>query len=510
MGNAYALGIDVGSTNVKAVLVRAHGELAATAGRPIASHLDGAIAEQDADEVWAAVVGAIGDLVAARPDAAPQIVTIAVCSQYSTTFPVDRAGRPTAPGVLYLDTRGTDHCWNLMGAQPDAFEVWVERHGIPPVGGGLSLAHVLHLQLDRPEVHERTTAYLEPMDLVNLRLTGRIAATQATQFTMQLCDNRTVGTTTYDADLVARSGVDPTRLPPLVDLGSVVGELTPDAAAVLGLPAGIEVRTGMNDSHAGAIATGAATPGHAGLMIGTTAVLLDTVDHMGVDLDHEVLSMPAPAPGRYLVWAENGVAGKSVETGLTRWLLTDDALGASAVGDPFAHLDDAIAESDTGAGGVLFLPWLAGSLAPRADRGMRGAFLGLSLETTRVELVRAMVEGTAHNLAWLLPAVEAFSGHPIDELVFGGGAARSAGWAQVIADVVGRPVSVLTHPAHAAARAVAWDALEQHGAASRAVEPATGGRHEPDPAAHERYRVAQERFEAAFEATRPLSPPRPE
>jgi xylulokinase len=504
---AHAVGIDVGSTNAKVALVDEAGRIVAAAGRPIETHLDGEVGEQDAEEMWSAVVGAVRDVVAAAPTEAGDVVTIGVASQYSSTVPVDGHGAPVAPVVMYFDTRGSDHCWELMATHEQAFEVWVERHGIPPVGGGLSLAHMLHLQRDRPDVHERVAAYLEPMDFVNLRLTGRVAATQATQFTAQVCDNRVVGVVDYDAELVAMTGLDPDRLPPLIAVDGVVGELRADVAATLGLAAGIEVRAGMNDSHAGAYATGATTSGHAGLMVGTTSVLLDSVDHMGVDLDHEVLSMPAPAPGEYLVWAENGIAGKALETALGGWFLVDDALGDSAGEDRFASLEAALAASPPSAHGALFLPWLTGSFSPSANRNQRGGFLNLSLDTRRVDLVRAVVEGTAHNLQWLLPSVESFTGNRIEELVFGGGAARSPGWAQVIADVVGRPVRTLRDPGSAAARAVGFVALRRAGATDAPLDALvdTVARFEPDASTSDRYALMQTQFEAAFEATRPIS-----
>jgi xylulokinase len=504
---AHALGIDVGSTNAKVVVVDEAGRIVAAAGRPIETHIAGEVGEQDAEDMWSAVVRAVRDVVAAAPDAARDVVTIGVASQYSSTVAVDREGAPVGPVVMYFDTRGSDHCWELMATHERAFEIWVERHGIPPVGGGLSLAHMLFLQRDRPDVHERVATYLEPMDYVNLRLTGQVAATQATQFTAQLCDNRTVGVTSYDAELVAMTGLDPDRLPPLIAVDGVVGELRADVAAALGLAGGIEVRAGMNDSHAGAYATGATSPGHAGLMIGTTSVLLDSVDHMGVDLDHEVLSMPAPAPGEYLVWAENGIAGKAVETALGGWFLADDALARSGVDDPFAQLDAALAASPPSANGALFLPWLTGSFSPSANRNQRGGFLNLSLDTRRVDLVRAIVEGTAHNLRWLLPSVEAFTGNPSGELVFGGGAARSSGWAQAIADVVGRPVRTLRDPASAAARAVGFVALRRAGATDAPLDALvdTVARFEPDASTSDRYEAMQAQFEAAFAATCPIS-----
>ena len=475
-----ALGIDVGSTNVKVARVDETGRLQASAQRPLVTWRDGDVVEQDADALWSAVTAAVAEV------ADPSVRAIGVCSQYSSIVPVDAAMDPVAPMAMYDDQRGSDHCWAIMAEHPDAFERFVEVHGIPPIGSGLSLGHLLHFQCDRPEVHAGTAHYLEAMDLVVARLTGRAVGTQNTQFTAQLCDNRSVGVTAYDEQLLELSGVDRDRLPELVPVDAVVGPVRPEVAASLGLPEGVDVRAGMNDSAAGALAGGVFGAGRGGLYMGTTAVILDTVADKRIDLDAELVSMPSAVPGRYLAWAENGMAGRAVEHGMT---LLDSS---------FAHLEVAMEASPPGAGGVLFLPWLVGSIAPSADRKARGGFLNVSLGTTREDLVRAMVEGTAHNLAWLLPEVEAFTGQAFAELVFFGGTARSPSWAQTLADVLGRPVSTLAHPEVAVAVAVANHA---QGADPEAT-PTVSAVHEP--VAHEQYAVAQAQFQAAFAALRPL------
>lgn len=481
-GPGPAVGIDVGSSNVKVARVDETGRLRASAERPLTTRRDGDVAEQDAEALWAAVADAVAEV------ADTTVRAIGVCSQYSSIVPVDAALAPVAPMAMYWDQRGTDHSWAIMAEHPDAFEHFVERHGIPPVGCGLSLGHLLHFQLDRPEVHAATAHYLEPMDFVVARLTGRAVGTQNTMFTAQLCDNRTVGTTVYDDELVALAGVDADRLPPLVPVDAVVGGLRPDVAHQLGLAAEVEVRAGINDSTAGALAGGVFAPGRGGLAMGTTAVLLDTVPDQRVDLDAELVSMPSSVPGRYLAWAENGMAGKAVEH------------GTALLDGSFAHLETALASSAPGAGGVLFLPWLSGSIAPAADRNARGGFVNVSLDTTREDLVRAMVEGTAHNVAWLLPEVERFTGQAMRELVFFGGTARSPGWAQTLADVLGRPVSTLADPEVAVAVATARHAQ----GAEPDAPPTVAGVCRPREEHRARYEAAQEQFRATFEALRPV------
>jgi len=493
-----AIGIDVGTTNVKAALVTDDGTIHATASRGLVADVDGDRAELDPDAQWQAVIEVVRACADAAPDVAAAVVALGVDSQYSSIVPVDASGTPVAPMRLWSDRRGTERSFAILAEHEDAFLGFIERHGIPPVGGGLSLGHILHLQHDCPDVHERTAAYLEPMDHVNARLTGRLAANQATMFTSQLIDNRSLGQTSYDDVLVAWSGVDPSRLPPLLPVDEPIGPLKPDVAKALGLPPGTVVHAGVNDTQAGSVATDAYRRGRAGLSIGTTSVLVDAIGAKEVDLDHEVLSCPGPFADRFLVFAENGLGGKPLEHVLDNVVHTGG----------FDTLDEVLDRVPAGSRGVLFLPWLRGSMAPSNSSTMRGGYVNMSLETGREELVRATCEGVAHNLAWLLPHVEALTGEGIDEVVFVGGAARSPGWAQIVADVLDRPVQVPDRPEVAIARATALLALHRHGVLTRddlAALASTGAAREPIAAHHEVYARHQPQFEAVFEALRPIS-----
>jgi xylulokinase len=242
-------------------------------------------------------------------------------------------------------------------------------------------------------------------------------------------------------------------------------------------------------------------------MIGTTSVLLETTDGLASDLDHEIVATPGPLPGRYVVFAENGLGGKALEHVLGSIVFASDELADHLARDHFERLDAALGAVPPGSGGVLFCPWLAGTLSPAADSAVRGAFLNLSLDTRRTHLVRAVVEGISHNLAWLFPYVIAFTGNEIDNVAFFGGAARSRRWAQILADIVNRPVHVLARPELAGARAAALLAFHRAGQLSEddlvdLVE--TTAVYEPDAGCRAQYDTMQAQFEAAFVALRPL------
>ncbi len=494
-----AIGIDAGTTNVKATLVTDDGTLVAASSRPLGMHRAGDVAEQDADLLWAEIWGAVRELATAHPDVAAAVEAFGVCSQYSSIVPVAADASPITPMLMWQDQRGTDHCFDIMAKHDGAFMLWVERHGIPTVGGGLSLAHVLYLQHDRPEIHDRTVAYLEAMDYITARATGRITASQHSTYMFQLCDNRALGATSYDDDLVNAAGVDPTRLPPLIPIDAAVGTLLPHVAEEFGIPANTVVYAGTNDTATDGVAAGVFTPGRAGVAIGTTSVAVDAVADFRVDLEHQLFSMPGPFGDRYVVCAENGLGGKVLQHVVDELVCLDDGF------DALAGVLDA---TEPGAGGVLFLPWLNGALAPGGSGNARGGFVNMSLETTRADMVRAVVEGIAHNLAWLVPYVEAFTRETITDFAFVGGGARLPEINAILADIVGRPVSALAAPEYAVARATALLALERHGTITRDdldVLVKVDRTYPPDADRHALYAARQTQFEAAYVALLPIS-----
>ena len=291
-------------------------------------------------------------------------------------------------------------------------------------------------------------------------------------------------------------------------LDAPVGPMLDAVADELGLPRGATVHAAVNDSHAGAVATGAFRDGRAGAVDRDHERAARHRDGTGADLEHEVFAMPSPLPGRYLVWAENGLGGKALEHVLEHVVHAVDELGTTPPRTSSQSSTVRSSPSPAGSGGVLFHPWLNGSVSPQADPHVRGAFLNLSLDTGRTHLVRAVVEGICANLAWLLPTVERFAGGAADEIVFGGGAARSGVWASILADVLDRPVATLRRP-RARERARRSRCSRSHRAKVLTEQDLddrveTTASYEPDPATRPVHAARQRAFEAAFAALRPI------
>jgi xylulokinase len=222
-------------------------------------------------------------------------------------------------------------------------------------------------------------------------------------------------------------------------------------------------------------------------------------------MEHGIVSAPSPVPGRYLALAENGLGAGSLDHLMRNVFFASDALADHGAEDPFRELEAALASSPPGARGMLFLPWLTGAVAPESEASMRGGFLNISLETGRADMVRAVTEGIAYGLRWLLPAVEEFVGHEFSSLRFAGGAAVSEGWARIMADATGRPVQQLADARHVINRASAYLTFCDRGEADRSqLETFCPVKRAYEPEAVAVYDRLFEQFVRTFEQTRPI------
>ena len=477
-----ALAIDFGSTACKASVIALDGNvLGSGLTRVPTTFGEGGLAEQDPDVIWSSTLSACRQaLVAAGSAATDAVRSVCVTSQWSSIVPVDAEGLPVAPLHMWFDRRGESFTAALTnGADGDAVRSrWADIHGFGP---STSLSHILWFQR-QADIHRRAVAYLEPMDYLNARFTGRIAATANSAMPLALTDNRVLGSTTWSDELIDRADVDSSRLPELTRSLMVLSTIRPDVADDLGVRRDVEVVTGSNDSIAAAFGSGALGPGQATVMMGTTGVL--TVHHpvRHVDSAKFIVTMPSSLEDRYYVVAEAGLGGKLVEAALS------EAIGCElADGPPDVIFEQALqlaGKSPPGSRGVMFLPWVFGAMAPAPDPRHRGAFLGISLSTSRADLFRALLEGVSMQMRWLADEVEAALGLPFDKMRFVGGAALSDVWATVLADVVGRPIEQLDNPRHANARGAGLMAFVSTGQLSiddlSALVP-VHARYEPDP-----------------------------
>jgi xylulokinase len=508
------LAIDLGTSGCKGAVVSLQGRVEGASRVPVETiHLPDEGAEQDPEAVWIAVKTACREALGRAGVAARDVRAVICTSQYSSVVPVGADGRPTMNMILWLDRRGTTDRLRRLPAFPRGTDsplqllAWLRVHGLPPVAAGITLAHLRYIKYARPEVYERTAKFLEPTDYVTLRLTGRATANQCSAFMFLMTDNRRLGASDYDARLVRYAGIDRGKLPELVPVDSIVGTVLPQVARDLGLSPGTPVVTGLNDTQAGGMGTAAFAGTHAAISLGSTSVMITHVPRKRTDVRHAILSMPSPVPGAYFVMAENGAGGGGLDHLLDVLGPPGSLPGDAGAAERYAPLERAVQQAAPGSGGVLYLPWMGGSMAPCVDGRMRGGFLNVGLATTRPQLARAMLEGIALNLRWLKEPVERFARRRFSHFVLYGGGAASDAWSQIMADVLDTPVQQAERPQFVAAVGaglLAFQRLGLLGFDDFASRLAIRREYEPNPADRALYEARAGQFVQAFKRTRPL------
>ena len=505
------LAIDLGTSNVKAAVVDRRGNLLGTGRGSIETlHTEDGGVEQDPERVWRAVLSAADQALASlahRRD----VRGIACASQYSSIVPVDAEGRSTGNMVVWMDKRGApDRLSRLPGGErlkPSVWQMgrWLQIHGIPPLASGSdSLAHMRWIKLARSEVYERTATFLEPMDYVTARLSGRRVTNVCSSFMMLLTDNRRPDPA-YHPTLLKWSGLDSEKLPELVPIDEPLGTILPDVAERLGLARDTLIFPALNDTQAGGIGASAFAGDHAGVSIGTTGVCITHVDFKKTDILNSLASMPSPFPGRNFVMAEAGIGGGAVKYFLEHLVFAHDRFGDHGLEQKFSALERAIEPIGPGSDGVLFLPWLTGSITPAEDGRVRGGFLNISLRTTREHLAKAVLEGVAFNQRWVQERVARFARRDISRIKFYGGGALSSAWSQIFADVLNCPVEQLRDPEFTVSRGVAL--LGFHRLGELALDEIEAGVpvatvYEPRPEASARYDAMFTQFVRVFKKNR--------
>jgi xylulokinase len=450
----YVLAVDLGTTALKVALVSTDGEV--VAGEQEESRvmlLPGGGAEQDPEDWWALIVKASTRLLHNGGVAPESVAAICCTAQWSGTVAVADGGRAIRPAIIWMDSRGAPEARRIssgpvrvQGYGVDKLARWIRKTGgIPAASGKDSIAHILWLKAHEPQTYRNARVFLEPKDWLNLRLTGRAAASYDSIALHWVTDNRNPSAIHYDQALLRLAGLQRAQLPDLIAATDILGPLLPAPAAELGVPVGVPVIAGTPDIQSAAIGSGATRDFQAHLYVGTSSWLTCHVPYKKTDLLRNMASLPAGIPGRYFVADEQETAGAALT------FLRDRLRFA----DTYRELDVLAAAAPPGSHGVLFTPWLNGERTPVEDSLVRGGFHNLSLSTTRADLARAVLEGVALNTRWLLGAVEHFTRRRLDPIRFIGGGARSDGWCQIFADVLGRRIDQVADPVNANARGAA-------------------------------------------------------
>ncbi len=493
------LGIDLGTSSVKAALYGLDGTPSGSAVAPYAIvRSRPGRAEQRPDGWWIALVDAARRALgaAARRHGSSgrraQVTAIAVAGQMHGTVLVGRDHRPVGPAIIWSDQRAGDEAAAItdeIGADR------LIRLAGGPLASGFQAATIRWLATHEPELLDKTASILCPKDYIRLRLTGELA-TDASDGSGTGFFN--VADRAWAPDLVAASRARFDALPSVLESTAVAGKLLAVAARQLGLQPGTPVIVGGADSPVGLLASGLIRAQGFLLTISSGGQLMIPVGDPATDgtgRSHTFCSVVPPDSGLAAWYRMVAV----LSAGLALQWLRDSVLELAG---PDAY-DVMLGWTDgvpVGSRGLVFLPYLAGERNPHLDPAARGVLLGLTAAHGRPELVRAVVEGitlgcldAAHAL-WL-------DGRQPSEVIVAGGGGRNIHWLRIVADVFGLPVRRLETAEQAAAGACllagagvgAFDLAETAARWARLGAPI-----QPDPRHHERYQAVFDVFRDGY------------
>ena len=454
--------VDIGTTSLRALLFDAEGVVHHVAARPCApSYRDGGCVEQDAEEWHAALMATLRECAQAAASAALVPAGIALTSQRSSVLPVDAAGRPLHPALMWQDTRSGE----LAAALAAAHEGAVYRRTGMRISPVFSAAKMAWLRRERPAVWAATHKLLGVQDWAVWQLTGRYVTDHTFGSRTNLMD---LAARRWDDELLALFGVPRERLCELIPPGTVAGGLQRAAAAASGLRAGLPVISAGGDQQCAALGLGLLGADRAVTNVGTGCYLIGHAQEPVFDERMRVACNVSALPGAWIVEASILTAGA-----VQRWFarLLDERCDDDAL---FARLDAEAAASPPGARGLRLLPHFRGAGTPHWDPAARGALLNLSLDHTRGDIARALLEGIAAELRGGLDAVQELTA-PVHTLRAAGGMTRSPLFDQILADMMERPTLVFGDAEATAqgawvAGAVASGLAASHGEALQRLE----------------------------------------
>ncbi|RKK02577.1 xylulokinase [Pseudoroseomonas wenyumeiae] len=414
------LGIDLGTSGVKAVLTGPAGEVLAQATAPLALSSPRPLwSEQDPEDWLRATQAALASLRASRDLSGVRALGLA--GQMHGAVLLDASDQVLRPAILWNDGRSGAECAALEQAQPASRGI-TGNLAMP----GFTAPKLLWVRRHEPEIFARTRRVLLPKDWLRLRLTGEAVSEMSDASGTLWLD---VAARRWSGAMLEATGLSEAQMPALVEGTAPAGRLRAEMAALLGLPAGIPLAGGAGDNAAGAVGIGCVSPGDAFLSLGTSGVVFVSDPGFLPDPARTVHAFCHCLPG---TWHRMSVI-LSAAAALS-WVTRVTGAGSEA-----ALLAEVEQAGLAKPGRLAFLPYLSGERTPHNDPRAAGVFFGLSGTDERADLARAVLEGVAFALADGLEALEALGGR-IEALTAIGGGARSTAWLRILSAATARPI----------------------------------------------------------------------
>jgi len=434
----YTLGIDLGTTGVKVLLVSDRGDILATGNGeyPLLTPKP-YWTEQDPEQWWQATVSAVRTCLEKAGQSAGgrvRVTAIGLSGQMHGSVFLDSKGDVLRPAILWNDQRTGVQCEQITAAVGEQRLIQLTSNRAL---AGFTAPKIIWLRQNEPDAYARVSKILLPKDYLRYRLTGALA-TEVSDASGTLLFN--VRERKWSGEMLQALEIPPGWMPECFESTVVSGHVNRDAADITGLEAGTPVVGGGGDQAAGAVGNGIVSTGDASCVLGTSGVIFWHCDTPVYDHHARLHSFCHAVPGKWHLMGVTLAAGGSL-----RWFrdsLCQDvkAQAEAAAVDPYTIITGMAQGVAAGAEGLLFLPYLAGERTPYADSHARGAFIGLSLRHTRAHMARSVMEGITMSLKDCLELGKQ-CGASASRIYFSGGGARSSFWQQMAADIFGAAVA---------------------------------------------------------------------
>jgi xylulokinase len=436
---SYLLGIDIGTSGTKTLLIDERGRIAASATVEYPCYAPKpAWSEQTPEDWWQATVGSVRQVLKASGVKAGEVAGIGLSGQMHGSVFLDKSGKVLRRAILWNDQRTERQCEAITEAAGGrrALIAMVSN----PALTGFTAPKILWVRTHEPKVYEKTARILLPKDYVRYRLTREFATEVSDASGTLLLD---VKKRAWSKKLLSLLQIDEALLPHVFESPEITGILTGDAAALLGLPAGVPVVGGGGDQAAGAVGNGIVRRGVISATLGTSGVVFAHADTVQTDPEGRVHTFCHAVPGKWHVMGVVLAAGGSLQW--FRNALCQDLVAAAKKKkvDPYELITADAAGVPAGSHGLYFLPYLTGERTPHADPYARAAWIGLSNMHTRAHMARAVMEGATYAMRDCLEIIQGM-GVPVTDIRVSGGGARSAFWRQLQADVYRQAVCTVS------------------------------------------------------------------
>ena len=500
--STFILAHDIGTTGDKATLFRDDGTLVASTfgGYPTRYPRSG-WAEQDPDDYWEAFCRATRELTASARCNPRDIGVVSFSGQMMAALPLDRGGRPLRPSIIWADQRASREIEELA-ARVSADRVYdLTGH---PLSAAYSLAKIMWIRRNEPEVFTRTSHFIQAKDFLVLKLTGRICSDYSDASGTQLLDIRNLR---WSNEILDAAGVSALLLPELLESTTIAGKITPEAATASGLAQGTPVAVGGGDGACATCGAGVVSEGDAYICLGTSTWMATASRAPLIDKARRTVTFSHFTRGLYFPCGVMQAGGGSLTWFRDTLADTEKAAAGAAGIDVHEILNREAAAVPPGSEGLLFLPYLMGERSPWWSAAARACFIGLSMRHGKNHMLRAVMEGVAYNMR-LIAEVFAELGMRYESLRMIGGAARNSAWRQIFADVLEKPVDLLnfveeaTSVGAAIAGGVGIGLFPTIESAARMVRVV--GRTEPQPARFPVYRGYYPCFKRSYQQLEPI------